>query len=52
VPSLPDESTQRNSPVTWKIRAAGNGKYTLRVKSNKKAEQTQIVRIRTKGVFD
>jgi hypothetical protein len=38
--------------VTWRIKAGGNGKYTLRVKSSKKTEQTQIVRIRTKGVFD
>jgi hypothetical protein len=52
VPPVPPLMSQRFSPVTWKIKAGGNGKYTLRVKSNKKAEQTQVIRIRTKGVFD
>ncbi len=52
VPPLPAESTQHYSPVTWKIKAGGDGVSTLRVKSNKGAEQTQTIRIRTKGVFD
>jgi hypothetical protein len=52
VPPLPAESTQRNSPVTWKIKAAGDGRYTLKVKSSRGATQTQAIRIRTKGVFD
>jgi hypothetical protein len=52
VPPVPPQMSQKFSPVTWKIRAGGNGKYTLRVKSNKNAEQTQVIRIRTKGVFD
>jgi hypothetical protein len=52
VPPLPDGTTQRNSPVTWKIKAAGDGHYTLTVKSSKGAKQTQPIRIRTKGVFD
>lgn len=52
VPPLPAESTQRNSPVTWRIKAPGDGSYKLEVKSNKGAAQTQTLRIRTKGVFD
>jgi hypothetical protein len=52
VPPLPAETTQRNSPVTWRIKAAGDGQYTLAVKSSKGAKQTQPIRIRTKGVFD
>jgi hypothetical protein len=52
VPPLPADSTQPISPVTWKIKAAGDGQYTLSVKSSKGAKQTQPIRIRTKGVFD
>jgi hypothetical protein len=52
VPPLPAESTQRNSPVSWRIKAAGDGSYKLEVKSNNGAKQTQPIRIRTKGVFD
>jgi hypothetical protein len=52
VPPLPAESTQLNSPVTWKIKASGDGHYTLKVKSSKGATQTQTIRIRSKGVFD
>jgi hypothetical protein len=52
VPPLPDNTTQHNSPVTWRIKAGGKGSYKLTVKSNKGAVQSQTIRIRTKGVFD
>jgi hypothetical protein len=52
VPPLPEDSTQHNSPVTWRIKAGGDGGYKLSVKSNKGAVQTLPIRIRTKGVFD
>jgi hypothetical protein len=52
VPPLPENTTQHNSPVTWRIKAGGDGAYKLTVKSNKGASQSQPIRIRTKGVFD
>jgi hypothetical protein len=52
VPPLPENSSQHNSPVTWRIKAGGDGSYKLSVKSNEGAVQSQPIRIRTKGVFD
>jgi hypothetical protein len=53
VPPLPPGSVSRNSPVTWKVKAARAGRYTLRVKSSTGAAQSQKVTVSsTGGIFD
>ncbi len=52
VPALPPDAASRNSPVTWKVKAARPGRYTLRVKSSNGATQTQAVTITSNGIFD
>jgi hypothetical protein len=52
VPPVPEGAARRESAVTWKLKAAADGEYTIQVKSNKGATQSQKVRIRTRGVFD
>jgi hypothetical protein len=54
VPALPANTSSRNSPVTWKIRAADRkGKFDLKVRSSTGVSQTQPVTIRgTTGIFD
>ena len=52
VPPLPPGASSRNSPVTWKILAAAAGKYEIKVRSNKKDEQTQKVLIKANSIFD
>jgi hypothetical protein len=51
VPPLPAGATSKNSPVTWKVKPARAGRYTVRVKTNNGLSQTQTVTIRN-GIFD
>jgi hypothetical protein len=52
VPPLPTGATSRNSPVTWKIRGpSAEGRFPLKVTSSTGVEQTQMVKIRTRGIF-
>ncbi len=52
VPPLPPGATRPDSPVTWRLRAGGDGKYELSVRSSKGAQQKLPLTIRTRGVFD
>ncbi len=52
VPPLPAGAVSRNSPVTWKVKAARPGRYTLRVKASNGVTQSQAVTITSKGIFD
>jgi hypothetical protein len=52
VPEVPPDAARRTSPVTWKVRAGGDGSYTLKVKSSSGAAQAQPVRIRSTSIFD
>ena len=52
VPPVPADAARRTSPVTWKIKAGGEGNYTLKVTSSAGAAQTQPVRIRGTSIFD
>ncbi len=52
VPPVPPDAARRTSPVTWKIKAGGEGNYTLKVTSSAGAAQTQAVRIRGTSIFD
>jgi hypothetical protein len=52
VPRLAAGATQRDSPVTWRIRASEDDKYELEVRSNTRAKQKRPITIRTRGVFD
>jgi serine/threonine protein kinase len=53
VPPLPPDAASRNSPVTWKVRAARRARtYTLNVQSSTGETQHVSVTIRGKGVFD
>jgi hypothetical protein len=38
--------------VTWRIRAGGDGRYDLVVRSSQGVTQKQSVTIRTRGIFD
>jgi hypothetical protein len=50
---LPPGASSRNSPVTWKVRAARRaGTYTLKVQSSTGESQSQPVTIRSKGLLD
>jgi hypothetical protein len=52
VPPVPADAARRTSPVTWKIKAGGEGNYTLKVTSSAGAAQSQPVRIRGSSIFD
>jgi hypothetical protein len=52
VPPVPVGATSRNSPVTWMVKAARPGRYTLRVRTNNGLTQTQVVTVTSKGIFD
>jgi hypothetical protein len=53
VPPLPAGAASRNSPVTWKVRAARPGRYSLRVELSTGEAQTQAVTIRkSSALFD
>jgi phage FluMu protein Com len=52
VPPLPDGAASRNSPVTWKVKAARPGRFSLRVKTNNGLQQTQVVTVTSNGIFD
>jgi hypothetical protein len=52
VPPLPRDGSSRSSPVTWKVRTgAKEGKYQLKVTSSTGVAQTQVVRIKQRGIF-
>jgi hypothetical protein len=52
VPPIPADAKSRNSPVTWKVRAANaGGKYSLRVTSSTGASQTYGLTIQTGTIF-
>ncbi|HTU89461.1 MAG TPA: hypothetical protein VMF69_05135 [Gemmataceae bacterium] len=52
VPPLPAGASRRDSPLTWRLRAAKDGRYELTVRSNTGAKQKLPLTIRTRGVFD
>jgi hypothetical protein len=52
VPAVPAGAARATSPVTWRIRAGGDGRYELHVRSSQGTTQRQPIRIRTRGVFD
>lgn len=52
VPALPSGAASRNSPVTWKVKAAKADRFTLRVKSSNGLSQSQVVTVSSKGIFD
>jgi hypothetical protein len=52
VPSPPPGATSRNIPITWKVKPARPGRFTLRVKSNNGLTQTQPVTVTSNGIFD
>jgi hypothetical protein len=52
VPPVPPNAVRATSPVTWRIRAGGDGRHELHVHSNKGPEQSLRVTIHTRGVFD
>ena len=52
VPALPAGAASRNSPVTWKVKAARAGRFNLRVKSSNGLSQSQVVTVSSKGIFD
>ncbi len=52
VPPVPAGAKRPDSPVTWRLRAAKDGKYELSVRSSTGAKQKMPVTIRVRGVFD
>jgi hypothetical protein len=52
VPPVPAGASRATSPVTWRIRAGGDGRHELRVRSNQGTAQRLPITIRTRGVFD
>jgi LSD1 subclass zinc finger protein len=52
VPPLPPDAASRDSLVTWKVKAARPGRFTLRVKTSNGAMQRQDVTITSNGIFD
>lgn len=52
VPPVPAGASRPDSPVTWRLRAAKDGRYDLLVRSSTGATQKLPVTIRTRGVFD
>jgi hypothetical protein len=52
VPAVPPDAARRTSPVTWRIRADREGRFTLRVQSSTGTSQAQSVRIRSRSIFD
>jgi hypothetical protein len=50
---LPADAASRNSPVTWKGKAARPGRFSLRVESSTGEAQTQAVTVRKgSALFD
>jgi hypothetical protein len=52
VPPVPADATRPISAVTWKIKAAAEGNYTLKVTSSAGAAQSKLVRISGSGILD
>jgi hypothetical protein len=52
VPPVPFGASRPDSPVTWRLRAAKNGKYELSVRSSTGAKQKLPLTIHARGVFD
>lgn len=52
VPAVPPGASRPDSPVTWRLRAAKEGKFELAVRSSTGAKQKLPVTIRARGVFD
>jgi hypothetical protein len=52
VPPLPVAATSRASPVTWKVKAGNEGRYSLRVQTNNGLAQSLPLTIRTSRIFD
>jgi hypothetical protein len=52
VPPLPAGAASRNSPVTWKVKSARPGRFTLRVRASNGVTQSQSVTVSSKGIFD
>jgi hypothetical protein len=50
--TVPPGAARDTSTVTWKVRAVGDGEYTLKVQSSNGETQSQGVTIRSQGVFD
>jgi hypothetical protein len=52
VPPPPAGASRPDSPITWRLRAAQDGRYELSVRSSTGATQKLPLTIRTRGVFD
>ena len=51
VPAPAPGAASRMSPVSWKVKAAGAGDYTVKVDSSNGASQTKKVTIKTRSIF-
>jgi hypothetical protein len=52
VPPVPPGASRPDSPITWRLRAAKDGRYEIAVRSSTGATQKLPLMIRTRGVFD
>src|SRR5581483_8900848 len=52
VPPVPAGAARPTSPVTWRLRARNEGRFTLEVRSSTGSVRKQPITIRTQGVFD
>ena len=51
VPTPPAGAASRMSPVSWKLKAAGAGDYTIKVDSSNGASQSKKITIKTRSPF-
>ena len=51
VPAPPPGAASRMSPVSWKLKAAGAGDYTVKVDSSNGASQSKKITIKTRSPF-
>ncbi len=52
VPPVPPGASRPDSPLTWRLRSAKDGRYEISVRSSTGATQKLPITIRTRGVFD
>ena len=51
MPAPAPGAASRMSPVSWKVKAAGAGDYTVKVDSSNGASQSKKVTIKTRSLF-
>jgi hypothetical protein len=51
VPPLPRDGSTTISPVTWRVKAGGEGTHTIKVRTSDDLEQQQKLKITAKGIF-